>query len=96
MKLTTAEIKALIVAHVCDNVTDFGEDAKNAKNWKRREKYYCFGGWDRLYKGISKAEYDLRKRVFIREFDCGDQYKAVVETNYPEDTAIVHFKVEAV
>ena len=92
MKLTTAEIKAILVAHVSDNVTDFSEDAKIAKNWKRTAKYYCFGGWDRIYKGMPRAEYNRRKRVFIREFSCGD-VRASVETNYPEDTAIVHFEV---
>lgn len=89
-KLTTAEIKAYLAAHVSDNEQKFSEEAKNPKNWKRMRKYYCFNGG--VYKGMPKAEYNLRKRVFIREFVCGE-HTAAVETNYPEDTKIVHFNV---
>jgi hypothetical protein len=92
-KLTTAKIKAMIVALVELDAQEFSEDAKIVKNWKRTEKYYCFNGG--VYPGMSTAEYNLRKRVFVREFLCGD-LKATVETPYPEDTHIVHFELETV
>ena len=86
-KLTTAEIKAYLVAHICDNVQDFDDHAKDVKNWRREIKktfkdenvtlrvFECWIGWKILHAVVKTPLTDDTILSFeINEFDGTKHY----------------------
>ena len=73
-KLTTAELKCYLVAHICDNERVFNEHMKDVKNWRREIK-----------KTFKDEEYILR----VFECWVGwTTWHAVVKTPLTDDTIL--------